>query len=438
MDEVARIVASRPALQGCGWSLLVCDLTDGHVLYAHDPQRLLLPASNMKLLTAAAALRSLGADYRYTTALEYRANETLVLVGSGDPALSTSQLDELATAVSQHGVTTVGDIVVDESHIDNTRFGPGWAWDDEIEAFNPPLGALGVDENVVTVCVSAALVPFVAPRVQVAPDGVFTLRNDAATALPDGADSLDWTRLEGRNELVVRGVLPMPSEVRSCVPVADGATYAATVLRDALRRHHVTVTGTVRRQEVAYAQAARFRVCVQSAPLRALLVHMMKRSDNYYAEQLLRTLGRRQNDAAPTSGLAVASALLAQMGLGAGTYTQVDGSGLSRYNLVTVSHLVSVLRAMVNDRDFVAALDVAGVDGTLVGRFTKSPLRGRLRAKTGTMGGVSALSGYVCDDRGKPRWVFSFIINGALGPGEDLKTLEEDLMNAIFTPLMTH
>jgi D-alanyl-D-alanine carboxypeptidase/D-alanyl-D-alanine-endopeptidase (penicillin-binding protein 4) len=420
---VARILA-RPELDGAGVSLLAVDLETGRVLASRAPDALRLPASNLKLLTAAAALRGLGGGWRWRTRL-LAEGDALVLVGAGDPTLSAEGLRTLARSA-----IPARRLVLDLDAISNLPYGPGWAWDDEGQDYSPPLGALGVDENLVAVEFLPSLA--VGAPIRVMAPTTLAFEGKATTGRADAVDTFEWRRLEGKNRVRVEGVLPMGRPRLEHIAVADGATYAAEIFTQALAQPLVVASPAEGGGPSSGAgPAARELGAIESPPLAIALVHMLKTSDNYYAEQILRTLGRAREGRPADSGLEEEAALLEPLGLRPGSWRQVDGSGLSRMDLVRASQLVTVLRAMAGTPEFVTALPVAGVDGTLASRFRGSPLQGRLRAKTGTMTGVSSLSGYLCDPAGRPRVAFSLLIDHHLGSTRVIKGLEDEIMEAL-------
>ncbi len=441
-----RAAALQKGLRDAQWGLIVVRLDGQRVLLEREPNRLLVPASNMKLYTAAAAFRVLGGGFRWHTSVFATpavdgAVETLTLRGSGDPTLAAAQLEHLARVVSGWGIHVIKHLVLDTSAVLCVRYGPGWAWDDETEDYSAPLGGLGVNENVVRLrIVGTPLSADASPSaltVSADPAGVLQLENHAVCGPSTSADTLSIHRQEGTNRVVVSGSIPAGRVREEAVAVRDGAEYAGLLFARDLRTLGISVRGvpTVVTAKEGHPHLApppgRELGCVQSPPLREVLRTMMKESDNYIAEQVLRTIPRR-----PGTGLGTLARALAPLGVSASRRRQVDGSGLSRMDLVTPHDTLRLLVACARQKEFLETLPVAGVDGTLSRRFRTSPLRGRLCAKTGSMTGISAISGYVLGRDGKPRWAFSFIINDSLARSRVLEHIEDRLLNRIFLPIL--
>ena len=328
------------------------DLATGTVLFTQNPGLSLAPASNEKLPLTYAALTTLGPTYRIETDVLGEGEQdgttfsgTLVLRGGGDPTLSTAGLRSLAAQVRTYGIRRVtGGIVADESYFDSRRMVAGWKPSFFIDE-SPPLSALVVNRA-----------------------------------------------------RVGRTVTRSP------------ALAAGTAFRTALRSAGVVVDGTVRMGRVddfaiPIAQ-------VESPTLAAILRFMDRESDNFTAELLLKQLGAVSLDRGTSAaGASVVMQALAEAGVPMAGVRIVDGSGLSRLDRLTANALAATLKAAWADPTvkpaFVAALPVAGVNGTMEDRLRKAPARGRVLAKTGTTSDASALSGYV-----STRFLFTVLQNG--------------------------
>jgi D-alanyl-D-alanine carboxypeptidase/D-alanyl-D-alanine-endopeptidase (penicillin-binding protein 4) len=328
------------------------DLTNGSVVYAQNQSRSLAPASNEKLAVTYAALSVLGPNYHYETDVLGQGqqdgtvwNGQLVLKGSGDPSLSDAGLKALAAQVRTAGIRrVVGGIIADESWFDSQRVAPGWKPGFYLNEC-APLSALVVDG--------------------------------------------DWAG----------GYLS-----------TNPALAAGNAFRSALRSNGVAVVGPVR-VGLANEYVAPL-ASISSPPLATIVRYMDHESDNFTAEMLLKQLGATQLERGTTSaGAAVVTHALAQAGVPMIGVRIVDGSGLSVLDRLTANALTALLKiAWANPAikpSLLAALPVAGVNGTLQDRMRKGPARGNVFAKTGTTSQASALSGYVRD-----RYVFAVLENG--------------------------
>ncbi|WP_422646880.1 D-alanyl-D-alanine carboxypeptidase/D-alanyl-D-alanine endopeptidase [Actinoalloteichus caeruleus] len=427
-----------PRLAGARTAVVVRSAETGETLYDRGGSDLLLPASNGKLLTAAAALSALGPDHRFTTSLHAASPPRggalpgdLHLRGTGDPTMLAEDYAELAERLVEAGVRVVrGDLVADDTWFDEVPLGVGWSWDDEPYYYSAQISALTVapdtdyDSGTVVVRVVPGDQPGDPTTVEVVPptDHVRVV-NQSTTAMAEDAAGFAVERRRGGNDIVVRGSLAAGSgPVERYSTVDDPTGYAADVLRSALDEAGIRVNGGIRRgatPEDAVQLAVR-----ESMPLRELLVPFMKLSNNGHAEILVKTLGAELRGSGTwAAGTEVLSEELAELGLPAAGYRMVDGSGLSRMDMVTAGQLADLL---VQAREepwfevFLASLPVAGdpdrlVGGTLRSRMAGTEAEGNVLAKTGSLTGVTGLSGYVTATDGQPL-VFSILSNNYLSP----------------------
>ncbi|WP_052682218.1 D-alanyl-D-alanine carboxypeptidase/D-alanyl-D-alanine endopeptidase [Saccharothrix sp. ST-888] len=405
-------------LTGAQVSAVVADAATGEVLYRHTPGALMLPASTLKTVTAAAALDLLGADHRFGTdilAAGRRDGTTLdgdlVLRGGGDPSLLPADLDTLARQVADSGVSTVsGGLLADASRYDGVPLGPNWAWDDQAAYYSPQISALTLatdtdyDPGTVRLTLTPGRAPGEPATVRVTPsDAPVRLAGRIATGEAGSDRTVDVGRQPATNELVLTGSVPADGGTsEEWVAVDDPARLAATVFAADLARHGVTVHGPVgagRAPADATALAHH-----DSAPLSALMVPFLKLSNNGIAEHLVKEIGRVRGGAGSWSaGLDRIADFVHRNGLDVTAARQADGSGLSRHNLMTAQRLLGLLEFARSQPWFATwydALPVAGdprrmVGGSLSNRLTGTPAEGRVHAKTGSMTGVDALAGYL-------------------------------------------
>lgn len=433
LARVERALAA-PALRNATVGVLVRSLDSGRTLFERGADAALLPASNQKILTAVGALALLGADYRYATELlspgtvdnRGTLQGDLYLRGAGDPSLDAERLLNLAFELKKAGIERIdGRLVADASRFDEVPLGPGWQWDDEPFAYSAQISALGCDANALTITLTPADRPGDPAAVSLGGKYAFANRGFAtvvstATTTPAGVGETAITidRARGRNEITVKGTIPRGAAAFvGRVTLEQPALYAAHRLADALERVGIALPRE-RRIERGVAPPGAFALARSlSAPLSDLTKTFLKDSDNLYGECLLKTVGAEKGGGG--SAAAGAKALrdfFVARGLDLSGVAIADGSGLSRMNAVTPRFLVALLvevatrfDAAVRDAFFIA-LPEGGVDGTLKGRFQAATLRTRVRAKTGTLTGVSSLSGYVTTMAGE-RLVFSILVN---------------------------
>ncbi|GAA4062368.1 D-alanyl-D-alanine carboxypeptidase/D-alanyl-D-alanine-endopeptidase [Actinomadura miaoliensis] len=350
----------------------------------------------------------------------------LYLKGTGDPTLRPRDYRRLAGAVARAGIRRVeGRLVADDTHFDDRRLGGDWEADDEQYAYAAQVSALTLSPDrelhagAVRVNVAAGR-PGAPVHVALWPSTRYlTVDNRARTGAPGTRSTLSITRPRGTTTVRVTGSYPADGPVRRQLrSVHEPTLYAAAVFRAALRAHGVRVEGaTVRGRTPARARRVAVR---RSMPLRRLAVPYMKLSNNTIAEILVKAMGRKRKGVGSwPAGLSVTRRQLGRLGVDTSRLTFADGSGLSRSNRTTARQLSELLLRVRGRRWFPAfadALPVAGhphpwVGGTLASRMRHSAAAGNVRAKTGTLTGVTALSGYVRgpDDR---RLIFSIVLNG--------------------------
>lgn len=401
---------------------LVVATGTGEVLYESSPDRSLVPASNMKLITAVVALDRLKAHFRFTTELRADGAPTnqgwvvgdLYLRGGGDPTLTHADLDGLAAQLASRGVTRIaGGIVADDTVFPGPPLGSGWAWDNETYAYSAQVSGLAVDGNAVVAEVRGGAVAGAAcDLVLDPPSGYLELASDCVTGGLDCGRPVVFRR-RAQNVVATTGPVPLGESVSARISLEDPPLYAAALLQGSLARHGVLVAGGP--MPGATPEPSVCLAAHTSPALSAILVMMNKPSDNNVAEALLRTIAHASDrPGTATDGAEIARGRLAAWGIETGSLRLCDGSGLSRYNLLTARALVALLRHTADDPELrgplEASLPLAGADGTLAKRMRGTPAEGVVRAKTGSLRGVSALSGYV-DGNQERILTFSFLVN---------------------------
>lgn len=445
-----------PAFAHAHWGVLVRSLDSGTTLYARNAERLFVPASNAKLLTAAAALETLGPDYRYETIVSTSGpirdgvlDGSLVIVGTGDPTFSGRFLYNprdvfraWADSLIAHGITRVaGGIVAVDTAFRAPTLGAGWAWDDLLSGSAAEFGALQFNEGVVELEIfpsQTLLQPAII--VLTPPTQAVRVTNDTRT-LPAGSNlAIRVERDIAGRGIVVRGEVPTDAgEIRRTVSAGNPSHFFATVLRETLREEGIAVEGPA----TGFAELGAFDTTVsnslglfvhRSPPLAEILVGMMMPSQNQIAETALVTVGREiRGESTAEAGAAVVDSLLRAWDVEPTQHRLADGSGLSRYNLASPALFSALLEAMDESsfrEAWLASLPVAGRDGTLAGRMTEPPLVDRVIAKTGTLTGVRALSGYLTTVAGE-RVTFSIIVNNHLLSAADADRITEAALERI-------
>lgn len=405
------------------------------------------PASTQKILTAAATLDLLGPAHTFKTeifgSVERGRASRLTIRGGGAPDLSTSDLWRLSRVLVEGGLSEVGAIFVDQSRFDENSVPPAFEQQpDEWAAFRAPVSALSLDRNTIELNVLPQAEGQPA-RSWFQPPGASSVRGRVQTGPPAAGDKVTWSLT------ATPGGAPLVSELGGTIASDLGRTkYARRLddprlvpgfaLRELLAAQGVKVGSEVR---LGANDGARRLVQLDSEPLGVLVRALGKESDNFTAETLLIALSQLEVGAPATTpwsterGLAVLRRWLGERGLGAEGVVLRNGSGLFDANRLSPRVLARTLRFMWNrpgsNAEFVGQLAMGGQDGTLRARFAKGPLAGRVRAKTGTLRDVSALSGYVLRADGRAPLAFAVLLSGTAGRQDEARRRIDQTLAAL-------
>ena len=465
---------------------------EGRVLYSLNDGQSFVPASNAKLFTTAAAFAVFSADAHFKTEVFARgsigADGTLhgdiAIEGSGDPSLSgrswpyagkterTSPplhvLEDLVNQIVQQGLihSVTGNVIGDDSAFPLDRYGSGWAWDDLQWEYGAPVSALSVNDNTVYLDLAPGAKsgdPIVAtwnPSV-----AYYVLENTATTGPTAPKPEIGVDRMPGSKVVRVYGTLPVNSKgMHLAMAIEDPAEYAAIAFRQMLTERGISVAGTVAAQHRLPSETGEFLdvsrtpltsplpsqqslpqavlggngqllASYTSPPLGQDLTVINKVSQNLHVELLLRDLGKAVlNDGSIASGARVVRQFLVNAGVDPADFVFFDGSGLSPQDLITpraATTLLAYASRLPWGETFRQTLPIAGVDGTLSGRFLQSPVKGKLYAKTGTLSEVNALSGYLVARSGKTV-VLSILCNDHDPSSEATRKAADEIVEAIY------
>jgi len=417
------------------------DVASGAVLgsmAASTPEN---PASNQKILTTAAVLRHFGAEFRFRTTLcGARAGDgvaRLVLRGSGDPSLGNEALQELAKTLAHAGVRQVGELLLDQSYFDAHFVPPAFEQQpQEWAAFRAPVSAVSLNRNVTTLNVAPTEAGQPA-RVWFDPEGFVDVSGTVRTEKMERAQNVKLTLKESATRLsaLVAGAIQAGGPAfHWSRRVEDPNLLAGYGLKAALAAEGIQVSGKI----AVGGESERVELAAhESRPLREILPELGKDSDNFYAETLLKDLGARVKGAPGTSenGAAVVLDFLREIeAIDAGTRIS-NGSGLFDANRVSAHTLVKTLLHAYKDpalsRVFVDQLAVGGVDGTLKRRFLPFKKQRSIRAKTGTLDSVIALSGYAFRPDGSSPVAFALIVSGITGKHAEVRKRIDEIVSNV-------
>jgi len=391
-------------------------------------------ASNVKLITTAAALTKLGSEYSYETKL-FALGPTdsrgtlkgdLLVKGSGDPNISgrftgrpTALFETWARLLKESGISQIaGDIVGDDTIFDRQFVHPSWPADQLTFWYTAPVSALSFNDNCVDLLVAPASQTGRPPAIRLSPRTSYVATKNLCETVEKPTKPLILYRPPSTNDITIGGQVRLgTSPWNGSVTVENPSRYFVHVLWETLHRCGVKVIGKPRLvsdNESSYTSNDP-PILVHSSDLADTVFVTNKRSQNFYAEQLLKTLGHEVlGQGSFHAGKQVIESFLADIGASDPGCCISDGSGLSRDGRLTTRQIVAVLEFMYRSPHklvYLKSLPVSGTDGTLAERLTGPGLQGEVLAKTGYVAGASALSGYVFPENGPPL-AFSILING--------------------------
>jgi len=429
-------------------AFVVIDAATGRIRCGRNADRALNPASNTKILTAAAALSLLGPATRLVTTVRGALPDAagvvhgdLVLQGGGDPSLDTGGLYTLALELRARGVRRIeGALLGDDSAYGDARLPPAFEQQpNESAPFRAAVSALSVDENAATLTVVPAEVGQPA-RWTMRPEGYFTLRGSIATTMGAAAGAVRWSTEvlpDGRETALVAGAIAPGPEALVLRRRLDNPTLATLgAFRAALTAAGITARGRLRRGRVTEGSVV--LASRRSEPLSVLMQRVGKDSNNFYAEMVLLALGA--STPAPTGSLFEAGTdrvrqWMRDRGLDTAGLVLRNGSGLFDANRVSPRQLGGALRAAWRDpavhAEFITQLAVGGEEGTLRNRLATPGAPRVVRAKTGTLRDVVALSGYVLTQDPGQSLVFVYLANGVTGHTREAQQQADALVRAV-------
>jgi D-alanyl-D-alanine carboxypeptidase/D-alanyl-D-alanine-endopeptidase (penicillin-binding protein 4) len=419
-------------------------------IYQLNPTEPMVPASNLKVVTTSAALEKLGADFKFRTLLALH-DGNLVLIGDGDPTLGDAELlkkvgwdvdtvfKAWAASLVKRQVTSVKNLLVDDSVFDTQFLHPSWPADQVQKHYDAEIAGLNLNVNCIDFYVRPSSFGQI---VDFTTDPLTHYVTIANTCLGGDGNAVWLSRQPGTNNLVLRGTAREANTIPISVTIYDPPLYAGTVLAETLQAAGISITGTVQRdrtqrQELeAHGNDGSWTLLAEhQTQLASVISRANKDSLNLYAESLCKRLGfAATGQGTWAAGTAEVGRFLDSIGVSPREYHLDDGCGLSKSNAVSAHLMVSVLVHDYfgpNAKMWMGSLAVAGEDGTLADRFRGTDLRGRVIAKSGFVNGVSCLSGYLQAKDGY-WYCFSILFNGIPeGSNSGAKLLQERIVRAL-------
>ncbi len=423
-----------PNFSNAQWGVMIQSLETGEYFYKRNEDKLLMPASDLKLFTTAAGLILLGSEYRFSTDIFLNGNldgsilkGDLIIRGRGDPTISGRfynddmyrVFSDWADSLSAYGIDEIsGNIIGDDNAFDDVGLGAGWAWDYESEWFAAQSSAVSFNDNCVDVIVTYDKETKL-PKINIQPQTKYVVIINNVLPVPkDSVSSIGVYRERGTNVITVYGTIREDDSVKTFVTVNNPTQYSMVVLKDVLEKKGIKVHGYPMDVDditspLDYSKMK--KLCTTfSPPLKEIIKVINKNSQNFFAEQLLKTIGlEKEGYGTVANGVKAENKIFKEIGINPESMILADGSGLSRLDFVTAKQIVTLLDYMYKSKYFIPffnSLSIAGVDGSLADRLKNTNAKDRIRAKAGFLEGVRSLSGYAFTADNEPV-AFSIIVN---------------------------
>jgi D-alanyl-D-alanine carboxypeptidase/D-alanyl-D-alanine-endopeptidase (penicillin-binding protein 4) len=442
--------------QHAHWGVLIKSLKTGKVWYEQNADKMFMPASNEKILTSSAALIELGPDFQFETYLTYSGNlkdsvleGDIIVFGNGDPTLynrfNNNPKDvfiKWAEDLRSLGIKKItGNIIGDDNAFDDNHIGYGWSFDGLDAWYSAEVGALQLNENYVDLKIIPPLT--INDSLQIIPNLLskyYEIKNQIEI-IDTGRSRLSVERPFGSNSILLNGYIKAGDQPFEETPSLTNPTlFYVTVLKEVFEEEGIEITAqSVDCDDIENwihkPQDFNLLSIHKSPPLREILSGLMKRSQNMYAETMVRVLGWKEFGLGSfRNGKKVVEKVLKNnFGIEPGTYAFMDGSGLTRYDYVSPNQIVKIMEGMTKHKYWEVwrnALPIAGVDGTLKNRMKGTSAEGNVRAKTGTISNVRGLSGYVTTADAE-QLVFSFLVNGHLLSSKETEDVTDSVLEMI-------
>ena len=418
------------------WGVVIQSLENGEYFYKRNEDKFFVPASNLKLFTTAAGLLALGNDYRFSTNIYingYQSGSTLygdlIIQGRGDPTISGRfynndmyyVFDTWIDSLIDLGISNIkGNIVGDDNLFEDTGLGVGWSWDYETDWYSAQSSAISYNDN----CVDISI------KYDPKSDSVIVISNPALRSVvilnlvkpAKGSErtSINVLRERGTNVITVSGKMRKDADsILTYATVQNPTKYAMTVLKNRIEKRGIRVNGYAmdidEYERVINSSDLELLFTGYSENLIEIIKVINKNSQNFFAEQLLKTIGlEKMGFGSSSNGITAAKEIFSEIGLNPENIIMVDGSGLSHLNMVTPRQIVDLLKYMYSNKkvyaDYYNSLPIAGVDGSLGKRMQNTTAQNNVRAKTGYIAYVRSLSGYALTRDNEPV-AFSMIAN---------------------------
>ena len=407
-------------------SVSVKDAKTGKTIYEYNSHKLMNPASVLKVFTMRSAYKELGSKYLFETVLYLDKKNNLYIKTSADPTFTTSNLKILLqTFKDEYPNTSVKDIIIDSSVIDDKQWGTGWMWDDDTNALLPKYSPFSINENKIHITVTPAkngrapeiknTTPYLMPIVSTVTNGDKNSLNTERMPWKNG----DYTKISGTINTPVQLILPVNNPER----------YFMSVLDNTLKATGIKYTGTIKKAPIP--ATAKNVAHISSQPLESVIATTLKNSNNFYSEMIFKAAGAHYTKEQGTTENAIDMFNSYFADVKSDTPIIVDACGISRNNLISADWITSALNKIYKENDFEEFLPLLAkpIEGTLSDRLLNISLK--LRAKTGTASNISTIAGYIETNSNK-NYTFAIMIQNHNQETLKIKQFEDKIINEIY------
>ncbi len=420
------------------------NLSTSEVLFERNSKLLLRPASNLKLFTTAAGLIFLGEDYQFKTNTYYTGQildntlyGDLYIKGGFDPFFKDEDLNKFFADLKKLKIKKItGNIYGDISATDSLFWGKGWMWDDDPDPSAPYLSSLNINENSVMVITSPGKINHLS-NVKFQPESDYYSTNADVKTIKGDSSKIKVTRdwINRKNNLHVSGYQSYREETDTTeINIFRPELFFLNLFKERLSSTGIVFAGKL---DTLTTPESAVKLSTVNRRLDSVIVKTNKESSNLGAEMILYALAEKFYGIPTTAekGTKVIDSLITLIGGSPNNYRIVDGSGVSHYNLISVKLIIELLNYMYNKRQdlfslYFNSLPVAGVDGTLEKRMTVGTAHKNVHAKTGTLSGVSNISGYVTAANGDTL-AFSILMQNFIGKSKPVRNIQDSLCTII-------
>lgn len=409
-------------------AIYIKDVNSGNVVFSMNEKAPMLPASTLKIITSSAAVDTLGADYKYKTQLYKSTNNDLYLKLSGDPLLESSDLDKLIESANSKSIVPKN-FYVDDSVFDKTEWGEGWQWDDSLNPLMPKFSSYNINKNLLKVEVTPTS-QGASPKLTVKPFYPLTFMNlvTTDTTVPTSV-SIDSDSTIAPNMLNISGTVSKLTNV--IVPVPNTRMNFILRLENSINSKKMEYFGAIKNAKLPDKNV--YLVDEIEHPIEDMIPLILKNSNNFVAETLFKSAGAvwANSQGSIRNSLGMLSPYFDKNGLNSDDIKIVDGSGVSKNNIMTAEFMGEFLEYKSKTEDFDTfkeLLPTAG-EGTLKNRMLY--FKDNLRAKTGTLADTSAIAGYITSRKGR-LYAFDIMINDAKTSPADKKNIEEQILRNLY------